>query len=121
MQSNINMVKMQKAKSLSNKLLKTAKKHLIANQKEAFFAAVSQAYYTYISNKLGIEISDLNKDHIVAELNNRNISQDNIQALVELTDTCDLVRYAPTAISLDMKEFFEKASLLLTNLEKEIG
>jgi hypothetical protein len=120
MQNNVTLIKMKKANALARKKLKAAKKHLAAKQKEEFYMSITNAFYSYISNKLTMEITDLSKDNIRIELAARQVGEEHINRLMELLDNCDFVRYAPSMAAYDMGKFYHDAVELLTAIEKEI-
>ncbi|HEX8514908.1 MAG TPA: BatD family protein [Bacteroidia bacterium] len=113
-------VRSRKATKMAKKRLSAAEQHLQSNNKEIFYSEVSHALYGYVSNKLNIAGADLNREHITASLRNRNVSEINIQQLLSTLDTCEYARYAPSAVSGDLRNIYNSTVELITKIEDEI-
>ncbi|NCP46568.1 MAG: protein BatD, partial [Flavobacteriales bacterium] len=97
--SDLALVKSRKANKLASKLLISAEKSLIQNDKKAFYENVSKALFGYIGNKLNIPISELNQNNIKEKLSTIHVSETTINELIETLDLCDMARFAPVPVS----------------------
>jgi hypothetical protein len=102
---------------LAKKYLSEAKKHL--NNKEAFYIALEKAMHNFLKAKLHIETSEMSKDNIRELLLSRNANPESVQNFITLTENCEFARYAP-ASSASIQQDYEKAVLIISELEKQI-
>ena len=113
-------VKSRKATKMARKRLSFAEQHLKSNSKELFYIEIFKALYGYISDKLNIPVADLNKEHISETLKSRNVTEPTIQHLIKTLDNCEYARYAPSAVSGDLKSIYSDTVELITKIEDEI-
>lgn len=102
---------------LAKKYLSEAKKQL--NNKEAFYIALEKAMHNFLKAKLHIETSEMSKDNIRELLLSRNANPESVQSFINLTENCEFARYAP-ASSASIQQDFDKAVLIISELEKQI-
>ncbi|WP_026728267.1 BatD family protein [Flavobacterium denitrificans] len=110
-----NRIKMNN--KLAKKYLSEAKKQL--NNKEAFYIALEKAMHNFLKAKLHIETSEMSKDNIRELLLSRNANPESVQSFINLTENCEFARYAP-ASSASIQQDFDKAVLIISELEKQI-
>ena len=110
-----NRIKMNN--KLAKKYLSEAKKQL--NNKEAFYIALEKAMHNFLKAKLHIETSEMSKDNIQELLLSRNANPESVQNFINLTENCEFARYAP-ASSASIQQDFDKAVLIISELEKQI-
>lgn len=106
---------------LSNKL---AKKYLSEAQKEIqnkepFYIALEKALHNFLKAKLNIETSEMSKDKIQELLVSKKVKSESIANFIQLTENCELARYAPTT-SVAIQQDYDKAVAILSDLEKQI-
>ncbi|AYN06033.1 MULTISPECIES: BatD family protein [unclassified Flavobacterium] len=110
-----NRIKMNN--KLAKKYLSQAKKQI--NNKEAFYIALEKAMHNFLKAKLHIETSEMSKDNIKELLLSRNANPASVQNFIDLTENCEFARYAP-ASSASIQQDFDKAVLIISELEKQI-
>ncbi|MBS7256251.1 BatD family protein [Flavobacterium branchiicola] len=110
-----NRIKMNN--KLAKKYLSQAKKQL--NNKEAFYIALEKAMHNFLKAKLHIETSEMSKDNIQELLLSRNAKPESVKSFIDLTENCEFARYAP-ASSASIQQDFDKAVLIISELEKQI-
>ena len=103
---------------LAKKYLSEAKKQI--NNKEAFYVALEKAMHNFLKAKLHIETSDMSKSNIQQLLASKNANAQTIIDFINLTENCELARYALTSSST-IKQDFDKAVLIISDLEKQIS
>jgi len=103
---------------LAKKYLSEAKKQL--GNKEPFYVALEKALHNFLKAKLKIETSEMSKEKIKEILIGKNAQTDTIAHFIELTENCEQARYAPSS-SVAMQHDYDKAVLVITELEKQIG
>lgn len=118
--SNIMALRNKKASKVANKRLKLAKKFLNEQNSEKFYEEINRALWGYLSDKLMIPTSELNKNIVLEKLKNKNISEDFINELFNTVELCEFARYAPTSVQVGMSEIYQKASSHINDLENTI-
>ena len=102
---------------LAKKYLSEAKKQI--NNKEAFYVALEKAMHNFLKAKLHIETSDMSKSNIQQLLASKNANAQTIIDFINLTENCELARYALTSSST-IQQDFDKAVMIISDLEKQI-
>ncbi len=109
----------KQANKIAAKHLAQAKKQMDANATSTFYEEVFKALYDYISYKLNIEKSQLNKESIRERLMQKQVSADSIQKLIDTVDQCEFARFAPSA-AMPMQKLYSQAEDCINKLEEEI-
>jgi len=116
--ADANRVRYKRANKVAQKRLKAAAAALKANNKEAFYAAIEQAAWTYLSDRLSIPTAELNKDNIASLLQQKGVSEALINDVKDVLSTAEFARYAPTTDHA-MDELYNATTNLINNLEEE--
>jgi BatD DUF11 like domain len=103
---------------LARKYLSEAKKQI--NNKEAFYVSLEKAMHNFLKAKLHIETSDMSKTNIQQLLTSKNANAQTILDFINLTENCELARYALTS-SATLQQDFDKAVEIISDLEKQIS
>jgi hypothetical protein len=103
---------------LAKKYLSEAKKQI--NNKEPFYVALEKAMHNFLKAKLHIETSDMTKSNIQELLLSRNAGSQTVIDFITLTENCELARFAQSS-SADIQKDFDKAVLIISDLEKQIS
>ena len=109
--------KIKKTNALAKKYLSDAKKHL--GNKEPFYIALEKAMHNFLKAKLNIETSEMSKEKISEILQTRNAQKDTITNFIQLTENCELARYAMSSESA-LQQDYEKAVGIISELEKQL-
>lgn len=117
---NINNVKIRKANKIAKKRLSDAKKQLDSSNKEKFYEEIYKAIFGYISDKLLIDNSKLNKDLIKSKLQERKISIDVIDSVMKNIEKCEYVRYAPNLGDDNLEGIYDEISEVIAKLEDNL-
>ncbi len=118
--ANIILVKNKRANKQATKRLKKAQQHLVANEKEQFYEEVLKALWGYTSDKLNIPIAELDKDNIESKLAEHKIDPTVISNFMNVLQTCEFARFAPTNGQEAMDELYTKAVDLISTIEEQI-
>ena len=102
---------------LAKKYLSEAKKQI--NNKEPFYVALEKAMHNFLKAKLHIETSEMSKSNIQELLLSRNASPETVIDFINLTENCELARFAQSS-STAIQQDFDKAVLIISDLEKQI-
>lgn len=118
--SDMTAVKQRKAARIAKKQLAAAEKYMQANRKDEFFNEVLNALNRYISDKLGLPIADLSKDRISEMLLQRHVAEQTRIQLIDTLNTCEYAKYAPSAVTGDLKKVYNDTADLISQLENQI-
>nr|MCR5049804.1 BatD family protein [Paludibacteraceae bacterium] len=116
--ADITRVKYKHANKVAQKRLKAAATALKANNKDAFYAAIEQAAWTYLSDRLSIPTAELNKDNIAQLLSNKGVSDALINDVKDVLSTAEFARYAPSTDHA-MEDLYRATTQLINNLEDQ--
>ncbi len=103
---------------LAKKYLSEAKKQI--NNKELFYISLEKAMHNFLKAKLNIETFDFSKEKLSEILAYRNANHETIVDFINLTENCEIARYAPATIA-SMQQDFNKALEIISSLEKQIA
>jgi hypothetical protein len=118
--SNMALLRTKKANKVATKRLKQSAKYLKAGDKEQFYEEVLRALWGYISDKLSIPLSELNRDNIRSILESSNVSQEVIDSFIDILDTCEFARYAPATESGEMDRLYKTTLDTISKIENQI-
>lgn len=118
--SDVVAVKERKAARLAKKQLAVAEKHMSAKNKDMFFTEVLNAMNKYIGDKFALSIVDLSKEKISEMLLSRNVSAGTTTNVIDLLNTCEYAKYAPSAVTGDLKKVYEDTITLISQIEAQI-
>ena len=118
--ANMQLVRNKKANKIARKRLKEAASFLKEQKAEKFYEAILKAFWGYLSDKLSIPAADLNREKASATLSNRQVNDEVIREFINLIDTCEYARYAPSASNNTPEELYNKSLEVMGKLEKQI-
>ncbi|MBN1925784.1 MAG: protein BatD [Prolixibacteraceae bacterium] len=118
--ANIALMRNKKASKMARKHLKAASTCVKNNNKDDFFEALLKAFWGYLSDKLTIPVAELNRENARATLNNHSVKNETIDSFIELVDKCEMARYAPAAVTDDIKTLYKEGERLINQFEKQI-
>ena len=110
-----NTLKSRDADLLARQYLNNAK--IDMNNKDSFYASLESALFNFIKSKYLIEREDFSKDRLKSILEKDKISDNIIEDLIEIINSCELARYTPTTPE-GMDQDYEKAVKVISNFDK---
>lgn len=116
--ADITRVRYKRANKVAQKRLKAAAAALKANDKDAFYAAIEQAAWTYLSDRLSIPTAELNKDNIASLLRQKGVDEALISEVTNVLSTAEFARYAPST-DHTMDDLYRDTTNLINNLEDQ--
>ena len=119
--ANIIALKNRKANKIAKKRLKTANKYLNEQNDESFYQEITNAIWGYLSDKLNIQMANLNKDNVGEVLKENNIDDDKVNDLLSLLDKCEFARFSSHNSTNDLNEVYNQASGLISFMENNIN
>lgn len=108
-----------RANKVARKRLKVAEGFMKSHDSDHFYDELLKAMWGYLSDKLNIQASQLNRQNIVDTLTQRGVATDLSQRVINILDNCEMARYTPDA-SLDssVEALYNEASTTINDLEK---
>ena len=119
--ANVARVKNKKASKVALRRLKEANHHLNNGATEKFYESVTRAFWGYLSDKMTIPFAELNKEKASAELANHKASETVINRFIQILDTCEFARFAPGEANQKMRDIYDEATDVMSQMEKEIN
>lgn len=116
--ADITRVRYKKANKVAQRRLKVAEKLLRANQKEAFYEEIERAAWTYLSDRLSVPTSQLNKENISQILRAKSVSEALIEMTMHVLSEAEFARYTPQ-VDGAMQDMFATTSKLINSLEEQ--
>jgi hypothetical protein len=116
--ANIALVRTKKANKVASKRLKSANKYLKENKREPFYDETLKAVWGYLSDKLNIPVSNLTKDNVETELVRYGVGENLITALMDILNTAEFARFAPTQGHEAMDELYKQTVDAINQMEK---
>jgi hypothetical protein len=118
--ANIALVRTRKANKMAVRRLKNAGKLLKENKKEEFYDEILRALWGYLSDKLNIPQSNLTKDNVEAELAKYGVGELLIREFMDILNTCEFARYAPSQTSDAMDKIYRATVNAIGDMENTI-
>ena len=110
-----NILKSRDADLLARQYLNHAK--IDMNNKDSFYASLENALFNFIKSKYLIERENFSKDRLKIILEKDKISDNIIEDLIDIINSCELARYTPTTPE-GMDQDYEKAVKVISNFDK---
>jgi len=102
-----------------NPLLKAHEK-LVAHDSKAFFYTLDSSLKNYLAAKFKVPANELTKRRLTEELDKCNVSLNTSLMLTSLLDEVEINLYAPPGNTNHLNAVFEKASEVVSLLEKQV-
>jgi hypothetical protein len=113
---NVTLLKSKKANKVAAKRLEAAKKHLQIQDQKLFYNEISKAIYGYLSDKLNIQQSELNKENIIESLKSKQVAIETINKIFITIDDCEMALFASVS-SNDMNSTYANTENIINELE----
>lgn len=118
--SNLALVRTKKANRTAVRRLKNAGRLMKENKKEEFYDEVLRALWGYLSDKLNIPQASLTKDNVETELLKYGVDESLITEFMDILNTCEFARYAPSQASDAMDKLYELTVDAIGKMENTI-
>jgi hypothetical protein len=113
-------MKNRRASRMARRRLKLAGRHLEENNSQQFYDETLRALWGYLSDKLLIPVSELNRQNAKAALAEKNINENDIGQLMDVINKCEFARYAPAASDADKNTIYRNTMQVITSIEQNI-
>lgn len=105
------------ATKMARKRLARADDFLKKELYSAFYEELHKALLGYVSDKLTLDASELNRDNISQHLHSRNVPESLVGDYLALLDECEYARYSPDAGHEAMSATYEKALGVISGID----
>jgi hypothetical protein len=117
---NLELVRNQRASKEARRRLKEASAHLKKGENEAFFESVLKALEGYLVDKLNIPVSEFSKDKARDGLSGYGIGEELISEYLDLADTCEMARYAPSSVEGQVEDVYSRSMKIIGAIEQNL-
>jgi hypothetical protein len=100
--------------------LTEAHEKLVQQDSREFYHTLDASLKTYLSSKLKVPASELSKKRLMEELDKCNVSLNTSLMLSSLLDEIEINLYAPPSNANELNNVFEKASEVVSLLDKQV-
>jgi len=119
--ANIALMRNKKANKIARKRLKAAEQNLKLNQKDKFYDEILSALWLYLSDKLNLSLSVLNKENAAEKMDKHSVEKSLSDEFLTLLNNCEFERYAPSNdSSAAMSKIYADAIKVIEKLENNI-
>jgi hypothetical protein len=119
--SDLGMVLERKAAKVAKKQLAHAEKLMQQNKKDEFYTEILNAINSYLGHKLHIPVADLSRETIQKTLLAKHVDGNYILKVLSTIETSEYAKYAPGAVSGDLKTVYNDTIGLVTGLEGQLN
>ncbi len=117
---DVNILKSQNAQKVSERRLSIAQEFLRKGNHRLFYDEVSKALFTYVSDKIGIPMSEFSKSSISEKLHSLNVKEVNIEKLLQILQKCEIALFAGQNTEGAMNDVFQDALKVITDIEDDL-
>lgn len=117
---DVNVLKSQNAQKIAAKRLAVADTFRTKGDSKQFYEEVSKALFTYVSDKIGIALSDFSKSSVSDKLKALNVNELNIQNFIRILHNCEIALFAGQQTDGAMNEIFHNALKVITDIENDL-
>ena len=114
----------KKEKNKANKVAfaRLVKARALLNQEQGtlFYEEISKSIWLYLSDKLQLPMTDLNKENLGLKLQERNIDEVQINSTIQLIEECEMALYAGMGGQQQKEWALNKATELISNYETQL-
>lgn len=118
--ANVVLMRNRKANKIAFKRLKKAEQHLRGQQRESFYEELLRALWGYFSDKLSIPLVRLSRDNVETELRNYGISGELTDRFLQILDSCEFARYAPSEGNAAMDKLYQDTLDAIGEMENRL-
>lgn len=120
LKGDVKRTRNKKANKVARMRLKQAQVYMKENLHTPFYEELHKAMLGYISDKLAIQFSDMQRDTIREVLEQKGAGDENIDSFMTLLEECEMARYSQSGGAGAMAEQYGKAMETISNLENKL-
>ncbi|TVQ14224.1 MAG: protein BatD [Bacteroidetes bacterium] len=120
LQANQELLRNKKAEKLARKRLRKSKTFLDKKQENDFYDEIFKALWGYLSDKLSIPVSILNKENVEGAFRAKKVKQELSDSFMATLNDCEFARFAPGEKEDRMADIYHKALNTIVTIEKDL-
>ena len=117
--NNEHLTRQKKAAKIALSVLKEAKTNLNNNQMSDFHESMLSGLFSYLKNKIHMEIISLNKETIQTSLATKGAQDETITNFISIIEKCEISRYTPTT-EMGSEDLYNSGIEIIKKLEDEL-
>jgi BatD DUF11 like domain len=117
---DVTVLKSQNAQKVSEGRLRVAYDFLKKDNKRMFYDEVSKAMFTYLSDKIGIPMSEFSKSNAEEKLKSLNVNDLNIQNFMRILNKCEIALFAGQNTEGGMEADYQDSLKVITAIEDDL-
>jgi len=121
LRSDVASYKSKTANSMAIKRMKLAHSFLEKRDIKSFYEETGKAIWSYLSDKLQIPASELNKEHVVEQLRLSGVSDETSKMIQQLISDCEYARFAGANEQTDPSAIYDQTIKTITDADKELA
>lgn len=111
----------RKAVKVAKKQLNAAEKLMKENKKDEFYTEVLRAITVYLSHKLNVPLAEVSRENIKRILDIKHLDSVRTENLLRTIETAEYAKYAPGAVSGNLKEVYDNTIRLISEVENDLN
>lgn len=120
LQSNYELLRTRRAEKVARKRLKKARVLMENKQENEFYDEIFRTLWGYLSDKLSIPVSILNKENVQGAFNAKKVPAELSESFIATLNDCEYARFAPGEKEDRMGDIYRKTLDTIVRLEKEL-
>lgn len=105
-----------KANKVAFRRLRTARKHLEAQDREPFYEELLRALWGYLGDKLRLPTSELSRSSVSTLIAERGVAPELITELTSAVEEVEFARYAPAQAG-DLQQHYDRVAELIARID----
>lgn len=118
--ANVDEFRSRKAGTFAIRRLKKSHAAMLRGKREEFYTELLSALWGFISDRLKIKGSTLNRENVYQRLQEGGVGEKGIEEFIRLIDDCEYAKYAPGEDASAMKENYDRAVQIINMLRKKV-
>jgi hypothetical protein len=118
--ADLSLVRNRKAGREARSRLRMADRLRKAEDADRFYEEIGKAIWGYLSHKMNIETSDLSREVVIEQLEQRGVAEKERLELLRILEDSEFSRFAPTSERSDMSLLYRDAAKLISLLENSL-
>lgn len=110
----------KRAGKAATKRLKEAARLLKKGEREFFYDEVMRALWGYVADKLALPVAELSKDNVRQLLQERGVSDADVQRFLDVLSDSEFARFAPQAAGVTMQQTMDDAIDIINTLDTRL-
>lgn len=111
----------RRAGRMARRRLRMAAACIRRNDEDGFYDEMLKALWGYLSDKLRLPTSELNRENVSQILADHGVSGDAVNRLLSLLDECEFAKYSPASSRKSVSDVYAEGEQVLNGLEDEFN